>query len=285
MSFVCHSCANDIQGDRIDCRGFCKAVFHPKCCDNNKELWDTVNRNPQIFWMCNSCSIVMNDIRQRKNIKDAYDAGIEKQLSTHTELLEQLKKEIMVELKDEIRSNFTKIVNSSSITPVTTRPTRTLIRTIESRRLFQRKDENVPTLIHATGDSLSPSYGRLTVPIRSDTKFWLYLSRIASDVTPEQISDLVKNRLATQDVEVVRLVARNRDVQSMSFISYKVGVSTDLKTKALSPPTWPKGLLFREFVDNRKNQFFWKPEGVTNVMNVSATSTLDKSIGESPMLQ
>lgn len=267
MSLVCHSCANDIQDEKINCRGFCKAVFHPKCCGVSMELADQIDRNDQIFWMCKSCTIVMTDVRHRKNIKDAYDAGIEKQLSTHTKLLQQLKMEIMTDLKQEIRSNFTKIVNSSSATPVTSKYIGTLQRTIGSRRLFGRKDNDIPALMRATGDSLSPSFGCLTVPVRAEDKFWVYLSRIAREVTPEQIHRLTQCRLATENVEVVRLVAKNKDIQSMSFISYKVGVSMDLKEKALSSSTWPRGLLFREFVDNRKNQNFWKPEESSNVEN------------------
>lgn len=35
-----------------------------------------------------------------------------------------------------------------------------------------------------------------------------------------------------------------------------------LREKALSPSTWPIGLVFREFIDRRQSpQYFWRPTG------------------------
>lgn len=134
--------------------------------------------------------------------------------------------------------------------------------------------------MHATGESISPSLGQFTIPAPVN-RIWIYLSRIARDVTPEQINELAKVRLSTEDVVVVRLVAMNKDVNSMSFISYKVGVSADLKAKALSSSTWPKGMLFREFVDNRRNENFWKPTELSQ--RNSPKSTLRSH--QSPMVE
>lgn len=276
MSVICHACTNDVQEERITCRGFCSAVFHLKCCHLPSEMLDEIDRNRQLFWMCKSCAAIMSDVRHKKNVKAAYDAGLEKQLSGHTELLGKLKLEILEELKIEIRSNFTKLTNTTSTTPVSSRRSGNRSRTIGSRRLFEKKDNNLPPLMTATGDSPSPSLGRLTVPVSKD-KFWLYLSRISRDVSAEQITELAKHRLSTEDVEVIRLVAKSKDIQTMSFVSFKVGVSTNLKAKALSSSTWPKGMLFREFVDNRKAENFWKPPGLP----INTPQTTPKS-SESP---
>lgn len=113
---VCHACTNDIQDESVFCHGFCNAVFHPKCCHLPSVLLDEIIRNRQLFWMCKSCANIMSDVRHRKNIKAAYDAGLEKQLSDHTELLANLKKEILEDLKSEIRTNFTKLSNTVSVT-------------------------------------------------------------------------------------------------------------------------------------------------------------------------
>lgn len=277
MSVICHACANDIHEKTIACRGFCNAVFHPKCCHLPSELLDEVDRNRQLFWMCKSCASIMSDIRHSRDIKAAYGAGLEKQLGTHTELLGKLKQEILEDLKIEIRSNFTKLTNTASITPVSSRRSGFMSRTIGSRRLFPRKDNNVPNLMRATGESVSPSLGHFTVPAPVE-KFWIYLSRISRDVTPEQIGELAKNRLSTDDVEVIRLVSKNKDVSTMSFISFKVGVSADLTSKALSSSTWPKGMLFRKFVDNRRVENFWKPQGL---LQINIPQTTPKSANSS----
>lgn len=282
MSTLCHSCANEIHEEPVSCRGFCTAVFHLKCCRLPGELLDEINRHSQVFWMCNACAAIITDIRQKKNIKAAYDAGLEKQLSTHTELLGRLKQEILDDLKTEIRSSFAKVSNTALLTPVSSRRSGNMPRIIGSRRLFGKKNNNMPPPMQATGDSVSPSLGNFAVPEPIE-KFWIYLSRISRDVTTEQIVELVKNRLNTDDVEVVRLVARNKDVRSMSFISFKAGITMDLKSKALSPSTWPKGMVFREFVDTRKNENFWKPQGQMNLPQTTPNST--SSNAQSPMME
>lgn len=78
----------------------------------------------------------------------------------------------------------------------------------------------------------------------------MYLARIATDVTVEQVATFARSRLETDDVEVIRLVAKGMDVSTMRNISFKVGVAEAFRSKALSAATWPKGVYFREF-ENR----------------------------------
>lgn len=44
----------------------------------------------------------------------------------------------------------------------------------------------------------------------------------------------------------------------MSFISFKIEMRRELKTKALARATWPAGLIVREFED-RNSEKFWDP--------------------------
>ena len=111
--------------------------------------------------------------------------------------------------------------------------------------------------MEGTSNSVSPSHGVTTVPLPTE-KFWIYLSRISPDVTADQIVALANNRLGTSGAEAFRLVAKGRDVSTLSFISFKVSVDAELKAKALSASTWPSGILYREFKDERGN--FWKPQ-------------------------
>ncbi|XP_058827886.1 uncharacterized protein LOC131687812 [Topomyia yanbarensis] len=205
----------------------------------------------------------MSDKRHRQVVRAAYEVGQEVVLGEHNQIVEQLKGEILSELKLEIRSNFTDLTNSNSLTPKTTqRPFAEASRN-KARRLFPNKDgakSDVSSLLRGTGMPVSPSLGTITVADRTP-KFWLYLSRIARDVSVDQISILAKQRLITDDVEVVRLVAKDRDVKTKNFISFKVGIKPELKVRALSASTWPEGILFREFKSNRTVSAgnFWTP--------------------------
>lgn len=204
----------------------------------------------------------MSDMRLRFSVRSAYEAGQEELLSKHNEIVENLKCEIMTELKAEIKLNFAALINSSSLTPKTAKRPTIDAKSARSRRLFGPnnvgKQPKTP-LVAGTGSSISPSLGVSTVPTNKQ-KFWLYLSRISPSVTVEQVAALAKQRLGTNDVEVTKLVAKGRDVSMLSYISFKIGIDVGLKTKALCSSTWPRGIYFREFTDNRTNVNFWEPQ-------------------------
>lgn len=58
-------------------------------------------------------------------------------------------------------------------------------------------------------------------------------------IQPEAVEDIVnlsKSSPQAEDIVANSLVSRGR---TLSFISFKVGVSHDLKSKAMDPFTWP----------------------------------------------
>lgn len=264
MSLICHSCTGEISTDHVTCQGFCKATFHVKCSGLSTSAHGEASNHRQLFYFCNSCTNLMSDMRLRGTIRTAYEAGQENVLGAHNVIVENLKLEIMSELKKEIRSNFAVFANSNCITPKSSK--RTDPTAIRSRRLFDKRQPHrfqEQPIACGTAESISPSLGVVSLPA-NQPKFWLYLSRISRDVTIEQIRGLAQKRLGSDDITVIRLVAKDRDINTLSFVSFKIGMSADLKDKGLSPSTWPKGLQFREFRDNRLRENFWKPEKTPN---------------------
>lgn len=279
MSVICHSCANDVSGEHIKCQGFCNATFHPRCSGISADLFDETTRNNQMFWLCKSCSALMRDVRFRSVTRTAHELGQEAILNLHSDVLINMKSEILTELKTVIQSNFTTLMNSNTFTPKTSRRVDTEPQT-RGRRLFNKNNEKVttaqkPPLLEGTGSTLSPSNNITIVPVPAP-KFWLYLSRIAPDVSTEQISVLAKRRLCTEDVQVIRLVASGRDTKDMSFVSFKIGICNELKQKALSTSTWPKGIIFREFRNNKSNVAAWRPAPVPEFdpLNISSENEM-----------
>ncbi|XP_055623306.1 uncharacterized protein LOC129766731 [Toxorhynchites rutilus septentrionalis] len=281
MTATCHACATDIADESIFCNGFCKAEFHLKCVNLTSAFYSEMKKNTQLFWMCKSCSKLMDDIRFCNTIRGAHEAGYQNALSAHNEIAQKIKSEILNELKSELRMNFTALINSNSLTPKSsTRPAYTA-GSIRSRRLFPEQkatERQQNDLMHGTASSLSPSFDNFAAPAPKQ-KFWLYLSRISCNVTVEQVHELAIQRLETNDIEVFRLVAKGKDVSSMSFISFKLGISSDLKAKALSTATWPKGILFREFKDNRPVANFWQPPRTPNADSSLYSVTPDRQEG------
>lgn len=266
MTSTCHSCANEITDSHVKCRGFCEEKFHPSCCEIASTAFDEVLKNNQIFWMCKSCTALMNDVRMRTAVRVAHESGQEKVLSAHNEIVEGMKEEILYELKKEIKSNFAALINSSTMTPRSSKYSASGVVTTRRRRLFGKPSVDKPKsqpLMIGTSESLSPSLGNFVAAAPSQ-KFWLYLSRISRDVTVEQVRTLATRRLGTDDIDVVRLVGKGRDVSTFSFISFKIGLNADLKSRALSSSTWPRGIYYREFQDNRSAANFWKPQLTPN---------------------
>lgn len=263
MSLVCCSCAGDIGEIQVECQGFCKGIFHPRCCGVAADVFEEVMRNNQLFWFCPSCATLMKDMRLRNTARAAYEVGQGHALNSHSDIMTNLKTEIMDELKAEIRNNFAKLINSSSCTPKSSKRVGIDPRFTRSRRLFSTAanpvSKNQPPLLLGTGSTPSPSIEIGTVP-PNQPKFWLYLSRIAKDVSADQVCALAKKRLGTDDVQVVRLVAKGRDINTLSFVSFKIGMSLELKFKALSTSTWPKGVVYRECTNNNnREENFWRP--------------------------
>ncbi|XP_062557221.1 uncharacterized protein LOC134222091 [Armigeres subalbatus] len=266
MSLVCSSCANEI--------------FHPRCCGIAADAFEEVMKNKQIFWMCYSCTKLMDDLRFRNTTRAAYEVGQVHALNSHSDIMQNLKLEIMDELKTEIKTNFAKLINSSSFTPKSFKPTDIHPRFTKGRRLFRTIDNAEPTpkpsLQVGTGSTPSPSMGIATVP-PYQPKFWLYLSRIARDVSTDQVRALAMKRLASDDIQVIRLVAKGRDINTLSFVSFKVGMNLDLKSKALSTSTWPRGVVYREFTDNRSGANLWRP-GPAAVCDDPLSTSMDEVI-------
>lgn len=271
-TIICHSCAEDVHDEYVSCQGFCNAVFHLRCCGASPELLKEVTSHRQMFWLCKSCSHLMVDLRHRRSVQCAYEAGQELSLSHHNRIVEQLKTEILSELKAELKTNFEKLISSSSLTP--SRGSGSV--NLGSRRLF---GTNVAPASGTKNGTPAPNVGTKSPTLRpeglvagtEEPRFWLYLSRISRRVTEEQISKLATNRLGVTDLKVTRLVAKGRDVSRMKFISFKIGMHISLKTKALTQSLWPEGLVVREF-EERSGEKFWEPAGAVDQIQPSTSA-------------
>lgn len=95
-----------------------------------------------------------------------------------------------------------------------------------------------------------PSITQATVP----NKFWLYMTGLNPLITDSDVQKIVSRCLNMSDgAEVTRLVPKGKDVTTLTFVSYKIGLDPDLKELALEPSSWPVGIRLREFVDFSKN--------------------------------
>ncbi|XP_055633751.1 uncharacterized protein LOC129774078 [Toxorhynchites rutilus septentrionalis] len=265
-----------MTNQEVVCKGFCKANFHFNCAKISEALYKEVDNQPGLFWMCKGCRDVMANARSRnamvsinaaaKEVKDVYQKLVD-------DLKTDIKESLIAELKQEIQGGFNKL------TPAVSSPLpRHFNFNFGNRSTPKRgRDEDIlpsqeqPTKIfHGTGQSVNNTL--LRSGSRADDKFWVYLSKISPDVKEADVQQLVKERLSTDDVIAKPLVPKGRPLSTLTFVSFKIGVSQDLKAKAMDPSTWPREIEFREFLEYGTNvQHFWKPPQVIDT-GTSATN-------------
>ncbi|XP_053686437.1 uncharacterized protein LOC128735976 [Sabethes cyaneus] len=273
MHKVCESCANDIGEGRnfMKCGGFCFATFCVKCCDLHDELAAAVMKKSNLFWMCNTCKNIMDKARFKNALVSVEQAN--QQLIE--ELKDQIRKDILEDIKLEIRTNFKTLIDSVPKTPLPQTPGSFSFNSAKRRRGYEENMDTAvirPSKLLRGTDATAPT-AMPTTSNHTEEKFWLYLSGISPDVADQTVTNLTTEKLGTDNVAVVKLIPRGRDPRLLNFISYKIGLPIDLKAKAMSPDTWPVGIVFREFEDKSvSKRVFWKPPTALPTLTVAGPS-------------
>ncbi|XP_053691532.1 uncharacterized protein LOC128740050 [Sabethes cyaneus] len=259
MPSVCESCANNIEAGKnsMKCGGFCSALFCAKCCGLNDEIYAAVVNKSNLFWMCNTCKNLMDKARFRNALVSVEKANSE----LIAALKDQIRNDILQDIKEEIRTNFKTLIDSVPKTPLALAPSPFPLNSAKRKRDRDDIEHSTtrPTkLLRGTGICTSST---LSEPVsQADEKFWLYLSGISPEAPDASVTNLVIEKLGTNDVAVVKLIPRGKDPRTLNFVSYKIGLPLTLKDKAMDSGTWPIGIVYREFEDKTVNRrVFWKP--------------------------
>lgn len=77
----------------------------------------------------------------------------------------------------------------------------------------------------------------------------IWLSRVHRETTADEIADYVKNSIGitSPDIEVRKLVKKERDLSTYSFVSFCIKCSTSNFAKLMDPMNWPETSRIREF--------------------------------------
>lgn len=265
----------------VVCGGFCKANFHFSCANITEALYKEVRDKPALFWMCKGCRDIMGSARF-KNAMVSMNAAAKEVNDVYQKLVEDLKTDIkdslIAELKHEIQGGFDKL-SPAVLSPL---PRRFHF----GNRSTPKRDRDEDALSTQQPSKIfrgtaHPDNNAVSRPAsRTDDRFWVYLTKISPDVKEADVQHLVKECLLTDDVVAKPLVPKGRPLSTLTFVSFKVGVRQELKSKAMDPSTWPPEIEFREFVDHGSNvQHFWKPALVLD----PGTSSTNQSQNHPPM--
>lgn len=260
MPSVCEKCANDLVGEIIKCGGFCTGQFCLRCSKIPSELYPTIKTHQHLVWMCDACRNLLKNSRFTKamtSISAANDCIVEA-------LKTDIRDSILTEVRNEIRSSFKKMIDSVPLTPLNPIPLQLPFSSRKKRpRDAENEDENnrrPAKLICGTSSSSNAVVPTVNIAEPRQEQFWLYLSGIHPSVPDENIKQLAQESLGTNELTVAKLVPKDKDIRSLTFISFKIGMSSNLKEKAMSATTWPIGIKFREFESAGTTQpVFWIP--------------------------
>ena len=89
------------------------------------------------------------------------------------------------------------------------------------------------------------------IPLRMHTpnkETWIYISRVANDVTVADLKDYISRKLHRQDIECHLLLGKNIDPRSRQSISFKARIPSSCAYIALHSSFWPTGVNARYFV-------------------------------------
>lgn len=244
MAKNCSKCSEAINGiDYVVCRGYCGAFFHMNACSGvTRALLNYFTTNKKnLFWMCDKCAELFENSHFRTISTNADQTS---PLNLLTTAITELRTEIK-QINAKPKAQFSPAVGWPSLTE-----RRTTKRPFE--QVVARASENCRV------GNKQPQANVVTVPVcqKEDNQFWLYISRIRPDVTTEAVQAMVKANLnVDDDPTVVKLIPKEKDISTLTFVSFKIGLDPSMKPKALDPETWPEGLLFREFEDYGAQKF------------------------------
>ncbi|XP_058828154.1 uncharacterized protein LOC131688044 [Topomyia yanbarensis] len=236
-----------VPGDNIiDCDGFCS-----ECVALTVAEVLSCNKHRNIFWMCTPCADIMSDVRnfgafrdKRQAISDAdcfvpiraasvavhTKSQTDEDNSNYLEEISKLKQQIA-----DIQESVAEICRFRPDATSALENSPDLSSSMSSTKLLQGTSI-VSRFTHSSTKKNSVS-----------SRCWLFFIRIKNTVSENEVTAMVAEALGSEDIIVKRLVPEWKDVASMPFISFKVGVDSKLKRIALAPTTWPHGICFREF--------------------------------------
>lgn len=239
MTNQCNTCKAEIRAEDlvVACEGFCDGYryFHAKCVGlSYDESCACLHRN--IFWMCDSCSDMIEKGRFRKAVKDLQESNDYATKSEINELKTEVKRiSEMISLKE---TNVAEVSNKSASSSHS-----------EAQNFIGK--HSTPIASSSVNDN------HHVADIENDT-INLYISNIAIDVTIEELKEMVCESTGAKNVMQVKcLVSSWRNVSTLDYLSYKVSIDAQYRKSALKKSNWPNGVWCREFIDNPN--VAWRP--------------------------
>lgn len=235
----CEKCSLHIDIDKEPftvCEGICAKSFHAECVGLSVTDLSVLSGN--ILWLCNGCLTAFCRYREKSSTDAATNTSATRSIEDEiTEL-----KNTVAGIADTLARVTQKI---APIVPHCSTPVSSLKPLDGTGEILGEASENERTQASSHEESRD---------------FSLYLTHIDKCATENDISQMVSRSLGaplSSCNEVVKLVPKWKDINTLDYISFKVVLDRKWEPTAMTASTWPKGVKFREFV-NQLNET-WRP--------------------------
>lgn len=236
----CMRCKKPINSDDgISCF-VCNNSFHGiECCGLTRTNLKIIKENECIKYCCEYCNSSSLADTITTNIKSLSNS-LNSSSSTSNNYDELIKK--IDYLSTEV-SNVKKLVNLDS--PVRNQSEKRLLN--GAKRLKLTPQRQLPSeVIHGASDiqDAGPIPG---IKVIEETE-WFHVSRFDPNQDDNEMKKWLIELLGTPDIQVAKLIPKNRSKEQLSFVSYKIGVLKSKRTTVLNPTIWPKNVTVKPFV-------------------------------------
>lgn len=248
----CTGCSKTFAPTFMDiiCCSFCVKQFHSECSGIDRAAFNSLKKFNNLCYFCDSCKVWIKNNQVStvfKKIDSIVDRAatvidihkIESNVAANTKLITELFNRVANVPVSNPLLTYANVTELSSSSNSSSLPLRGVIGT------------------GAPVDSIKPAV--------LEAKSYLYVSRVDPSVSQDSIVDYIRSKLelsSTDDVDCKLLLAKDRVVDnSLTYISFKIGLHNDHFDKLNNSIMWPAGVIIRPFVNHPR-----KPKNGTGVI-------------------
>lgn len=246
-NFKCEfsDCSESVESEKIQCSGSCSRQFHPKCVGLKKAAVTVLKEYKNIKWNCDDCcNVSLNTIST--NMVECTKA-VTSLITKISPILDRMSTPSLIQWPKPI-SHITDNESEMDTDATETRSTKRK-RITPQVRLNRLPNIRKPETTFGTSEASSnlKSYTSLK---------HVYVSHLHPSTKESDIMDYIKDNITVPDITSIkckRLVAANKDIDDLEFVSFKISASESDYTTIVNPSSWPKNIVVREFEQRTKS--------------------------------
>lgn len=246
--FWCNKPVDDVD-DLVECY-FCTHKFHAiKCGNITKEVCVSIKTVKNINFFCDSCldSNLTPMVAKKFDKLTATVEEVVKKGNSYDELVKKidtLTSEMAV-IKNVVNSGISSTISLGTPSLKNSRGGASVKRRITDSfhedsfpTLKKRREED--KAIHGTSEIAS------TIKIVESSEYF-HVSRFDPKVDTEVMKTWIGSLLNHTDITCVKLIPRNRTLDDLTFVSFKLGIAKSMAHKVLVASIWPKNVTVKPF--------------------------------------